>query len=363
MARPVHILSLTLSTFRNHQLTRIATDAPLVVLTGPNGAGKTNILEALSLLAPGRGLRGAALRDIAAAGGPGGFAVQASIRTDPDLPPLEARSFAEPQAPDRRRLLLNGAAAPLSALAEWLSILWLTPAMDRLFTEAASGRRRFLDRLVLALHPGHGSHASRYDAAMRARSRLLQGTDRPDPLWLDALEAQMASHGTALADARRTTVQALAAAIAARADSSFPRATLQLAGDQPDADWAALLAASRAQDTAAGRVTRGPHRVDLAVSHADKAMPAAQASTGEQKALLTAILLAHAELVAERTGRVPLLLLDEAAAHLDPDRRTALFARVAALGGQCWTTGTDASLFAGLDAAHWTVADGAVRPG
>lgn len=330
-----------------------------MLLTGPNGAGKTNVLEAVSLLAVGRGIRGAPLSQMAAAGSGGGFAVLAELQPDPGLPAIRVHSFTRPDAPERRQLRINGATTPLSVLSDWSSQLWLTPAMDRLFSDAASARRRFLDRLVLALTPGHAGHATRYEAAMRARTRLLTADTPADPAWLSALEAQMAEHGEALAEARAGTVAALDAVLAAGADPAFPRPSIALsdAGQQGLAD---RLRAARSADRAAGRATVGPHRQDLIVLHAEKAMPAAQASTGEQKALLVAILLAHAALVSDRTGRVPLLLLDEAVAHLDPDRRRALFARLAALGGQAWLTGTDPGLFEGLEAARFDVRDGTI---
>ena len=199
MPAPVHLLSLALRDFRNHRATRIAPGAAgFVVLTGPNGAGKTNILEAASLLAIGKGLRGAALSQMAAAQGNGGFSVEAELAPDPALPPVAIASRTDPAAPERRQLRVNGAPAALSTLAEWCSILWLTPAMDRLFADTASARRRFLDRLVLALNPAHGGHASRYEAAMRARTRLLTGDAPPDPHWLDALEREMEEHGAAI---------------------------------------------------------------------------------------------------------------------------------------------------------------------
>jgi DNA replication and repair protein RecF len=251
-----------------------------------------------------------------------------------------------------------------TALSEWLSVLWLTPAMDRLFTEAAGGRRRFLDRLVLALRPNHAMHASRYEAAMRARNKLL-GQERPaDPVWLEALEARMVEHGRAMADARSTTVQALGERLAAAPDSVFARAGLDLEpGLSPDDDFAALLAAGRGRDAAAGRTLTGPHRADLLVTHLGKDQPATLCSTGEQKALLIGLILAHADLVAERTGRRPLLLLDEVAAHLDPGRRLALFERLGLGGGQVWMTGTEAALFDGAEkASRFHVSGGTVHP-
>lgn len=361
---PTHILSLSLAHFRNHAETRLAPDAaPAVVLTGPNGAGKTNILEAISLLSVGRGLRGATLAAMAMQGAdaPGGFRLAAALSPEPGLPPVALHTGTTPDAPDRRQLRVNGASAALSTLGQWLSLLWVTPAMDRIFSDSASARRRFLDRMTLTLNPGHAAHASRYDAAMRARTRLLTADTPPDPEWLLALEAQMAAHGEAMADARAETVAALSAELAALPSGAFPRPALSLSGDDAR-DLGPRLIRSRAADAAAGRATVGPHRADLEVMHAEKAMPAALASTGEQKALLVAIILAQASLVAARTGRTLILLLDEAVAHLDSERRAALFTRLAALGGQAWLSGTDSTLFADMpDAAHFSIQDGAAR--
>lgn len=360
MAHPA-LLSLALADFRNHAETRLETGgAAVVLLAGPNGAGKTALLEAISLLSVGRGLRGAALADMARSGGPGSFRVHALLAPEPGLPPVALETFTAADAPERRRLRAEGAPAPLSRLAEWLAILWATPAMDRLFAEAAGARRRFLDRLTLALHPGHAGHATRYEAALRQRNRLLADPRPPDPAWLDALEAELAAHGAALAAARADTVARLSARIAAEADPAFPRA--DLAPMPSHAGLAEALAASRAADRAAGRTLVGPHRDDLLVSLAETGRPAAHASTGEQKALLLAILLGHAGLVAGVRGAPPLLLLDEAVAHLDPDRRAALCARLARLGGQAWLTGTDMGVFAALEAARFHVRDGAVTP-
>ncbi len=343
--RPVHVARLALTDFRAYASAVVTAGPGLVVVTGDNGAGKTNLLEAISLLSPGRGLRGMALSEMARSDGPGGFAIAAQLVTGDD-PPIEIGTGTRASAPDRRVLRINGAAAAAAALAEWLSVLWLTPAMDRLFTEAASGRRRFLDRFALALHPEHGHHAARYDAAMRARNRLLSGDVPPDPAWLSALERQMADHGAALSAARDNTVTALSAAIAAAPDGPFPKALLALDGwTGQTGDIAALLRDRRRIDAAAGRTTAGPHRVDLAVVHQAKGQAAARCSTGEQKALLLGLVLAHAALVTEKTGRQPLLLLDEVAAHLDAQRRGALFQQLAALGAQVWMTGTDRALF------------------
>lgn len=360
MARPA-ILSLALRDFRNHRATRLEPgSAPAVVLFGPNGAGKTALLEALSLLSVGRGLRGATLAEMARADGPGGFRVRAELATAPELPPVALETFATAEAPERRQLRSNAAAAPLARLSEWLALLWATPAMDRLFADGASARRRFLDRLTLALHPGHAGHASRYEAALRQRNRLLADPAPPDPSWLAALEAQMAAHGEALARARADTVRRLAARLEADADPAFPQGALAPLPDH--ADLGAALQASRAADRAAGRTTVGPHRDDLAVHLLPDGRPAALASTGEQKALLLGILLAQARLVAEARGAPPILLLDEAAAHLDPDRRRALFARLEALGGQAWLTGTDVALFEPLEAARFRIEAGSVQP-
>ena len=332
---------LVLTDFRNHAAFGLAPGPGFVILTGENGAGKTNVLEAVSLLAPGRGLRRAPLGQMARQGGPGGFGVAATLGDG-----VEIATGALAAAPERRVLRVQGAPAATTALAERLTVLWLTPAMDRLFVETAGGRRRFLDRLALALAPGHAHHAQRYEAAMRARNRLLAEAAAPDPVWLDALEAQLAEHGAAIGAARHDTVALLAARLAAQPAGPFARAALALDGWTGDAaQLAAELRAGRARDVAAGRALAGPHRADLRVTLVDKDQAAALASTGEQKALLLTIVLAHAELVAERTGRSPVLLLDEVAAHLDATRRAALFARLGGRG-QVWMTGTDADLFA-----------------
>ncbi|MHC9418218.1 DNA replication/repair protein RecF [Sphingomonas citri] len=336
---------LVLTDVRNHAALSLAPAPGFVILTGPNGAGKTNVLEAVSLLAPGRGLRRAPLSEIARADGPGGFGVAATL-----VDGVELATGALATAPERRVVRVNGAAAGAGALAERIAVLWLTPAMDRLFTEAAGERRRFLDRLTLALAPEHARHGTRYEAAMRDRNRLL-AEPAPDRDWLAALEAQMAQHGAALDAARRRTVAALGEALVAQPAGAVPRAALALAGWGGDTETlAAELRAGRVRDAAAGRTLAGPHRADLLVTHVDKARPAASASTGEQKALLLGIVLAHAELVAVTTGRAPLLLLDEIAAHLDPARRAALFERLAPLG-QVWMTGTEPELFAAAGAA------------
>ncbi len=388
---------LVLTDFRNHADLTLAPGPGFVVLTGENGAGKTNILEAVSLLAPGRGLRRAALGEMARQGGAGGFGVAATLfpersqESATEFPsrlregsgegttyvlasaPEESAPLPRPlpqaegekstdgptpaagevdvatgtlaSAPERRIVRIQGATTTANALAEWLTILWLTPAMDRLFVAPAGERRGFLDRLTLALAPSHAHHAARYDAAMRARNRLLADEGRPDGDWLSALEAQMAEHGAAVDAARRETVTLLGTRLAHQDDGPFPRAGLTLEGWAGDTTrLQADLAQGRARDAAAGRTLGGPHRVDLIVTHLDKDRAASLASTGEQKALLLGIVLAHADLVAERTGQPPVLLLDEVAAHLDPARRAALFARLSGRG-QVWMTGTEDALF------------------
>lgn len=349
---------LLVTDFRSYPSAAIEPGAGFNILAGENGAGKTNLLEAVSLLSPGRGLRGASLGEMARSGGPGGFSVSARLGD------VEIGTGALATAPERRQVRINGAPASANALSEWLSVLWITPAMDRLFSEPASGRRRFVDRLVLALEPGHAHHAARYEAAMRARNKLLAEPEGADPAWLAALEAGMAEHGAAIARARAAALAMLEDALAAQAEGPFARAGLALSGWQ-GSDSAALLdelKAGRGRDAAAGRTLAGPHRSDLAVTHLGKDQPAERSSTGEQKVLLLAIVLAHADLVATRVGRRPILLLDEVAAHLDPRRRDALLERLAG-NGQVWMTGTEASLFSGVSGASWfEVADGRIMP-
>jgi DNA replication and repair protein RecF len=344
---------LVLTDFRNHRDAVLAPGSGLVVLTGENGAGKTNVLEAVSLLSPGRGLRGATLAEMARTGGGGGFAVAARLGD------VEIGTGTDSRAPERRQVRINGAAASATSLSEWMSVLWLTPAMDRLFQEGAGGRRRFLDRLVLALEPGHAVHAARYEAAMRARNKLLADSGPHDEAWLTALEARMAEHGAAIAAARNRTVTLLSERLIAAPEGPFARAGLALEGGGEDLDRE--LARGRTRDAAAGRTLAGPHRTDLAVTHLGKGQLAVRCSTGEQKALLLSIILAHADLVADRAGRRPILLLDEVSAHLDPGRRSALFERLEAGGGQVWMTGTEPALFEGAVADCFLVAEGRVE--
>jgi DNA replication and repair protein RecF len=347
----VPVSRLTLTEFRSYASALIEPGPGFVLLFGENGAGKTNLLEAVSLLTPGRGLRGAALSEMARQGGSGGLAVAARVDE------TDIGTGTVPGAPERRQVRINSAPASVNSLSEWLSVLWLTPAMDRLFMGSAGDRRRFLDRLVLALEPSHAHHAARYEAAMRARNKLLAEEIR-DASWLTALEDAMAEHGAAIAEARARTVSALDERLSEAPQDEFARAAIALDG-WAAADLAPTLQTNRARDAVAGRATEGPHRQDLVVMHRAKAMPAAQSSTGEQKALLLGLVLAHAELVAERRG-APILLLDEVAAHLDPKRRAALFARLECRG-QVWMTATEAALFDGIaDASRFHVEPGAV---
>lgn len=344
---------LSLTDFRNHAGADMVAAAGLVALHGDNGAGKTNILEAISLLAPGRGLRRAALPDMVRDGASGGFAVFAEVQAGVDLPPVALGTGTEPAHPGRRIVRINGAAAAATALGEWLAILWLTPAMDRLFVETAGNRRRFLDRLVLALDPRHAQHSNRYEAALRARGKLLADLPAADAGWLASLEAQLAEHGAAMDAARQHMLTALSAELAALPDAPFARPLLTLVDSEGEVRSApheievlkSLFASRRRIDAAAGRATAGPHRDDLSAVHAATGRAAARCSTGEQKAMLLSLVLAHSDCVARLRGQRPALLLDEVAAHLDPLRRGALYERLAGQGGQAWLTGTEAALF------------------
>ena len=349
------VTRLVLTDFRSYPSALIEPGSGFVLLTGENGAGKTNLLEAVSLLSPGRGLRGAPLSEMTRIGGAGGLAVAARLGD------VEIGTGSLPAAPERRQVRINSAPASVNSLSEWLSVLWLTPAMDRLFLATAGDRRRFLDRLVLALEPGHAHHASRYEAAMRARNKLLAGEGSTDPSWLAALEQQMAEHGTAIAWARTRTVAELEHRLEGAPEDEFARASVRLEGWE-EADLASQLRECRARDAGAGRATVGPHRQDLLVGHRTKGMEAARSSTGEQKALLLGLVLAHAQLVTDRRGQPPVLLLDEVAAHLDPKRRAALFRRLEGRG-QVWMTATEAELFEGVsEASRFHVEGGSVAP-
>ncbi|MEW5726841.1 MAG: DNA replication/repair protein RecF [Pseudomonadota bacterium] len=363
---------LTLTDFRCYARLRMEADSRPVVLTGPNGAGKTNLLEALSFLTPGRGMRRARLDEVARHGaGPGAPWAVAAVLDGPG----GARDVGTGRevGSERRTVRIDGEAAKPGDLADIASALWLTPAMDRLFIEGAGGRRRFLDRLVLGLDAGHASRAARYEHAMRERTRLLRAGGA-DPGWLAALEEAMAREGVALAMARRDTVAALDEACR-DAHGPFPAARLDLAGEvegwvaalpPPEAEdkLRVALRFARARDEAAGAATIGPHRADLSVRHAGKDMPAGQCSTGEQKAVLVSIVLAQARVRTARRGVAPLLLLDEVVAHLDATRRAALFDQLAGLTAQSWMTGTDEQLFDGFGdrAQFFRVTDASVSP-
>ena len=357
---------ISLSNFRNHAETALDGTGRLNLLVGGNGAGKTNILEALSLLAPGRGMRRAALAEMARQDGPGGFAIGASLADDTiGDEPVRIGTYTEAAQPGRRRVRINSAETSAVSLGEWIAIGWLTPAMDGLFTGPAQDRRRYMDRLALALDPEHASHANRYEAALRERNRLLGEDREPDPAWLDAIEKQLAEHGDALSAGRARLVDAMMAEIVAQPEAPFPRPALSYAPGGP-LGFEALSQAlhdGRRRDRAAQRTLTGPHRDDLDVLYAAKRMQAAACSTGEQKALLLAMTLAHAALAAR--GRASLLLLDEVAAHLDPDRRVALFDRLRSGGAQVWMTGTETAPFEAIagEASVWEVRDGAItRP-
>jgi DNA replication and repair protein RecF len=351
---------ITLGHFRNHAASRLDGTGRLNLLVGENGAGKTNVLEALSLFAPGRGLRRAALAEMAGSSGPGGFAVSAALDCGDGSEPVMLGTGTRPERPNRRIVQVNGAETSAVSLGEWLAVSWLTPAMDGLFTDSAGARRRYMDRLALALDPAHARHAARYEAALRERNRMLSDEVEPDPQWLESIEGQLAEAGAALAAGRAMLVERLSAELAALPEHPFARPTLALAPGGPaerDA-LAAELARQRARDRAAQRTLTGPHRDDLEVIMAGKDMAAASCSTGEQKAMLIAITLAHAGLAAgDRPG---LLLLDEVAAHLDPLRREALFERLRRGKAQVWLTGTELAPFAGIEgeAAVWRVSRG-----
>ncbi len=372
MVQKVSLGRLKLGDFRNYAELSLAFDPRHVVLTGDNGSGKTNLLEAVSFLSPGRGLRRAPYDDVARVGAPGGFSIFADVEgMDGEVAIGTGTESGEDSA--TRKLRLNGTPArTIEELTDHLRVLWLTPAMDGLFTGPSADRRRFLDRLVLSLDPAHGRRASDFERAMRSRNRLLS-EGRFDPSWLTGLESQMASLGIAMALARQEMLGLLTRLVAEGGDGTpFPMAALTLSGfldgqfDRPAVDleetYELMLQDSRHRDAAAGRTLDGPHRADLLVRHAAKDIEAERCSTGEQKALLIGLILAHARLVANMTGHAPVLLLDEIAAHLDPGRRAALFDLVDALGGQAFMTGTDAGLFSALGerAQYFTVSGGAV---
>jgi DNA replication and repair protein RecF len=374
-AGSVFIRKLTLTDFRNYAALALDLEPGMVVFSGDNGAGKTNLLEAISLLTPGRGLRRAPYGEVAREGAAGGFAVHARLEgPQGEFEIGTGTTGLDANGETGRRVRINATQTSADDLLEWLRVLWITPAMDALFTGPAGDRRRFLDRLVLAIDPGHGRRAQDYEKAMRGRNRLLAEGSR-DRAWFDAIEMQMVEAGTAIAAARAEMVRLLAAMIDKLPESPFPRADLSLSGSleamvghAPAVDieesFRQALASGRERDRAAGRTLDGPHRSDLLVRHRPKAMPAELCSTGEQKALLVGIVLSHARLCGEMSGSVPILLLDEIAAHLDAGRRAALFAILDELGCQTFMTGTEASLFSSIRGrAHFlTVDHGSVRP-
>ncbi len=359
------ILSLRLVQFRSYALATIATGGASVVLHGANGAGKTNILEAVSLLVPGRGLRRAGLDEMIRRPDGTGWRLRAEVATPSG--PTEIVTGVDSAETGRRIVEIDGKATTQSALARHLRMVWLTPALDRLWIEGPGDRRRFLDRIALGFEPDHAETSLAYEKAMRARNRLLREPGWDDS-WVSALETQMARSGARIGRARAAALVRLEAAQQG-AEALFPQADLAIlgnmetrfcqvirAGDDPDSleveEAAALsraLADSRARDAAAGRTLVGPHRSDLAAVYAAKGMPAAACSTGEQKALLISLCLANARALADATGAAPVLLLDEVAAHLDASRREALFAEITALGAQAWMTGTGPELFGGIE--------------
>ncbi|PZO56205.1 MAG: DNA replication/repair protein RecF [Alphaproteobacteria bacterium] len=380
MTHALSIARLTLADFRNHAALDLELDARPVCLFGPNGAGKTNILEALTMLAPGRGLRSASLTDVTRAGNefrPQPWAVSARVIQDGEETTLGAGAERTPEGGVKRLARRNGQPATASELAEAARMTWLTPAMDRLWSGAAGDRRKFFDRLTLARASQHGQSAAAYERAMRERQRLLS-EQVYDDAWLGGLEREMSAHGAAIAAARVETLQRLQDAIDARPDGAFPKAILSLEGllearfergaksADVEEDFAELLRDVRGRDAGAGRALDGPHRSDLLARHAAKDMPADQCSTGEQKALLLGVTLAQARALADDPGAgASLLLIDEAAAHLDSVRRAALFEELLANPGQAWLTGTDESLFEafGGRAQHFEVREGQVYAG
>src|SRR6478609_1141549 len=358
------IRRLIVTNFRSYHAAQIDVGTGLVVLVGPNGAGKTNLIEAISFLTPGRGLRRATLEDIAFSEGDGSWAVSAEVEGALGLATLG--TGIEPPANEdavvtRKCRIDREPVASAAAFADHLRVVWLVPAMDGLFNGPASERRRFLDRFALAVDAEHMSRVNALERALRSRNRLLEDP-RPDPHWLDAVEHETAELAVALTALRVETVDRLKGALAARKEpaSAFPAAAIALDGwmeqlvplhpaVEVEDRYRATLRSNRARDAAAGRTLDGPHLTDLAVVHAGKGIAAAQASTGEQKALLIGLVLAHAGLLAEMSGFAPVLLLDEVVAHLDPSRRTALYGELQELGVQAWMTGADAAAFVEIE--------------
>ena len=343
----LRVTSLTLSHFRSHKVARLALDARPVALFGSNGAGKTNILEAVSLLSPGRGLRRSSAQEMARRPEALGWKIKATLESAQQ--PYEVETWSEAGA--ARQVKIDGKAASQVALGRVARVLWLIPAMDRLWIEGAEGRRRFLDRMALSFEPGHAEAALTYEKAMRERNRLLKDMVR-DPAWYVALEAQMADAGCAMDLNRRAALHRIKQAQQG-ATTAFPVAHLSLVHNDSNMPssaevFRAALADNRARDMATGRTLIGPHRADLEGTYAAKGVAARDCSTGEQKALLVSLILANARALAEDFGATPLLLLDEVAAHLDADRRAALYDEIVALGAQAWMTGTGPELFEAL---------------
>ena len=375
----IYLQRLALSAFRNYAALSITPDERHVCLFGPNGAGKTNLIEAISQLSPGRGLRSASLPDMAqvASGQPGEAWALGATLFDGELErSIRIDASMAGSGRGKRVMQIDGSTCTASALSDLVRIIWLTPAMDRVFAGGATERRRFLDRQTLAHFGSHGSHSTAYEKAMRERNILLE-RDRPDPVWLDGLEARLAEHGSHIAYHRVVTVQRLQAAVETRPDGAFPKADLSLEGLAEEAiaggaDIKAVetllidaLREGRRTDARAGRTLTGPHRSDLVVIHRPTGVPAALCSTGQQKALLIGLILSNARaLEAEEDLNNPLVLLDEAVAHLDPDRRAALFDELSALKGQAWLTGTEKALFDGFGdrAQFFSVEAGKVTP-
>ncbi len=353
-----------LDNFRSYQNLQLEAGSNSVVLTGTNGAGKTNLLEAISFLSPGRGLRGSKLSDVSRIGADGTWAVSGRVMTPDGMRQmgsglLPRRELSSEVAADRRVVRLDGETlSSPAAFGDILQVVWLTPQMDRLFIEGSSGRRRFLDRLVAAYHPSHNREVNAYEKVMRERARLLSDGGS-DPVWISSLESRMAEHGVAVAAARLDAIQKLSQAIE-KSQSAFPRATLSLSGEleegllsrpavDVEGDFCEKLRKTRSLDAASGRTSAGAHKTDILVRHRGKNMPADLCSTGEQKALLIGITLAGARLSATQFGAPPLLLLDEVAAHLDDRRRGFLFEELDDIGSQVWLTGTDKSLFSQME--------------
>ncbi len=371
--RRPRVRRLILSDFRSYATLDARFEADTIAFVGENGAGKTNLLEALSLFAPGRGLRRAELGECVRAGATGGFSVAIEVEEDGEIRRMGLGLELQPDGAQRVSRIDRAPVASARAFSEHLRLVWLTPAMDPLLNGPAGERRKFLDRLVLAIDPGHGARVGQFERAVRGRNRLLEEGGR-NVAWLDALEREAAELGVAISAARVECVSRLDAAILAARDeaSPFPWASLRLQGEveamvaqapalEAEERYRLALREARGRDAAAGRTLVGPHLADLAVTHGPKGAPAAQCSTGEQKALLVAIVLAHARLVADMSGIAPVALMDEIAAHFDPRRREALFAALADIGGQTFLTGADPAAFDTLLGARYEVAGGGVR--